>query len=304
MAARNPTREEVEALREKKGVEARPVSKITHVTPNKDNMIGEVTLKPKKSNWEPDPYPFKLPSLNKVIKENLTEECEIFIRRIGTADENIYKELIKQEDRGVLGFFEMIDKFLFSCVKSNIDVDDLAYPDKMAAFLFLLKISYGNDHDLEIMCPACFKKTKQKISIEDDVAIKYFDDEISNPTRIEMNSFGTPYAFWFKLFTIGEERFFMRDDVLLEDQMARVIIRIDGQKEDGSLIDKKDYVEMCSNLNLEDRKKFRKFIANYTSYGTDLNISNFKCMNKECTKHKEDQRVILPFDKILVNANA
>ncbi len=303
MAVRNPTKEEVLALTNQNTIEAKPLSSIKQKIPV-DNTINNVKLKPKKSQWEPNPFAFKLPSLNKVVKSNLSDNNEIYIRRIGTSDENIFKQMVKKESYDINDFFEMINDFLDSCIKSDISVNDLAFIDKMAAFVFLLQISYGNEHDVKLTCPTCFTQTSTKLEIDKEININYIDDKIDNPYKIEMTSYGDVLTFWFKLFTIGEESLFTKDDVSLEKQMTSVLLRVDGKSHDGSLIEKKDYNDICANLNLEDRKKFRKFIADYNSYGTDLTIKTFRCSNNKCKKCKEDQEVVLPIDQILINANS
>ena len=148
----------------------------------------DVVLKPKKSYFEPDPVPYKLISGNHFIKNNLTKNNEIFVRPWNTEDELKISKIKSIDD-----FNRICNEIFMSCIKSDIDVYELALVDKLPLFVFILVITYGSKVSVKSLmdCEQCEKDETVDVTVDllNDLEYKYLPEEMDYPFSLKLTSY-------------------------------------------------------------------------------------------------------------------
>lgn len=263
--------------------------------------VDESMLKPKKSKFEPDPVEFKLPSFGKSIPKHLhkflTEDKSIYIRRITAQEEIILSKLRDRPDQ----ILKTITQCLDSCLKTNIDIKHFMLIDKIPMFLFLIDISYKQKDDkINITCPECKQTQERKISIKDDLKIRYMDKSTKYPLELTTNkSYDTKYIITFDAPTFEHEKLFESEDLEATHLLHNLVLTITDS--DGKNVPKEDWLELINNLDSEDRIRFRDTLSDMTDkFGTDTKI-DFTCSNKGCIVYNKNTKTDIPLDQIFLN---
>lgn len=293
---RNPTPEEVEILRNTTDENVTPLSKAKAKTNNDPGL-----LKPKSSPFEPDPVPFKLPSLNfnNIDPKKLTADYEIYVRRITTLEESKFLEIANDTEN----FMKGINLILSSCIKSNIDVNDLSLIDKIAVFIFIISISYGSEYEIELACDLCDESVERKIDLINDLETKYIPKKTKYPIQVELTSFNN-VTIQLRYPTIGDEDGFLglKKGINMTKQIMSITSDIIGNMPGSSQeITDSDWKEVINNLNSEDRKTIRGIIGEFGNYGKSVSVDHI-CKNKSCEKFNEKQKIAVPLDVIFIKA--
>lgn len=260
------------------------------------------TLKPKDSKYEPTPRLFKLPSMGKSIPSSfqhaLTENKEIYIRRISSTEEKIIAKLRTEPHR----ILNIITEVLEKCIKTNIPMNYYMTLDKIPMFLFLLEISYSDTNNkIEVACPECNKKQLREINISKDINIRYMEKESKYPLSIETkNSYAEKYLIEFDAPLFEHESLFDQEELEAAQLLRNLVINITDVKT-GRTVPKEEWLNLINYLDFDDRIAFRDEIARVSdNYGTDIKI-DFSCENKGCTKADEQIKIDLPLDQIFIN---
>jgi len=288
---RNPSQKELDALADGgiKKVQAIPVSELDL------EKVDEDTLKPI-DNYEPNPVAFKLPSGKTTVRRKyLTDKNEVFIRRMGTSEEAMFKNFMNKD------FLSAIEPQLDACLKTNIKVEELSFIDKIPMYIFLLAITYGKDFTVKCECQMCRKEYDVDIDLEKDAIkkFKYIPDGFEYPKKIQLESYGGDIVAHTYFQTIGENNL-ISDKGTIYDQMLTLMKRIEGTDKNDNKVKEDDRENIIKFLSEADRKKFREWIAEFGEYGTDLMIKKKVCKNESCEFKNKEVELMLPVIDILM----
>lgn len=267
------------------------------------NNHDDVVLKPKKSYFEPDAVPYKLISRNYFIKKNLTKNNEIYVRPWNTDDELKISKISNTED-----FNKICNEIFNSCVKSEIDIYELALVDKLPLFIFILVITYGKDISVKKLmdCDICENDENIDVTIDllKDLEYKYLPDNLEYPFSMKLTSYpkddiNIKYVFP----SIKHEKFFLEkggNDSLI-DSLRHIIIELKGKKSNGKEVTKNDLGDIIKYLNANDKTEIRKTIGEISKYGINLETDKYKCSKEACIHNKERKKIFLTFENILAS---
>jgi hypothetical protein len=259
-------------------------------------------LKPKDSKYEPNPVLFKLPSMGKSIPSNfqhaLTDNKEIYIRRISSTEEKIIAKLRTEPHR----ILNIITEVLEKCIKTNIPMKYYMTLDKIPMFLFLLEISYSDTNNkIEVSCPKCQQKQLREINISKDINIRYMEKDLKYPLSIHTDkSYADKYLIEFDAPLFEHETLFDQEELEAAQLLRNLVINITDLKTNRT-VPKEEWLNLINYLDFDDRIAFRDEIAKISDkYGTDVKI-DFSCENKGCADAGESIKVDLPLDQIFIN---
>ena len=263
----------------------------------------EIVLKPKKSYFEPDPVPYKLISKNYFIKNNLTKNAEIFVRPWNTEDEVKISRINTTED-----FNKICNEIFSSCVKSDIDIYELALVDKLPLFIFILVITYGSKVSVKKLmdCEVCENDSDVDVTVDllKDLEYKYIPDDLEYPFVMKLTSYPKDdITIKYVYPSLKHEKFFLDSGTSdnLIDSLRHIIIEMKGKKANGKDVTKNDLSDIIKYLNADDKTKIRKSIADVSSYGINLETDKYSCSKENCIYNKERKKIFLTFEKILAS---
>lgn len=261
----------------------------------------EIVLKPKKSYFEPDPVKFRLISGNYFIKNNLTKNNEIFVRPWNTEDELKITKIRNIED-----FNRICNEIFQSCVKTDIDIYELALIDKLPLFVFILAITYGNKVPIKSLmnCEICQNNDAIEVTVDllKDLEYVYLPDDLEYPFTLHLSSYPKDNITIRYIYpSLKHEKFFIdnRSQENLFDSLRHIIIEIKGKKANGRDVTKNDLNDIIKFLNAEDKASIKRNIANISDYGMKLETEKYHCSNEKCVYNKEKTNIVLTFEEIL-----
>lgn len=241
--------------------------------------------------FEPKPYPFKLVSGNKIIPaEKLTENNEIFVRRMSYTEKNEFLTLMAKTVQhgetieGIESFFKNSFNFIIkSCVKSNIDYEQLSEIDKIPLFLFIIGLTYGEYFPIS-------KSTKREMGLSEDERIEV---SLLNGLNIAYVPDSFEYPFRFKLsypdtnitMTMHYPR--IKDEALLFSKgngltfIKNLVIKISGTKKNGNDVAKNDTDNIITYLPDEDIEAIRFKMKEFSEFGMGKTTRDFVCDNPD-----------------------
>ena len=302
---RNPTIEEIQRNRESKVNKNVIQKEVAEDLLNKEEASKEtpkVKLKTKTSIFEPNPFPYKLITTNNVVKDNLTDNHEIYVRRMSGEDDIILQKMISVEEHVVV---ESITKILTNCIKTDIDVKNLPLMEKIPLFLFILAISTGEVFDASPVpdCTTCDINTKVPVSIIKDFKTDYMQpNDPEYPKKFLIVSYNeADIEFEIVMPRIGGESTFMKEAETKIDylnKLSLIISKIAGYKPDGSFVEAKDYAEIINFLNDDDKMTIKKIQDEWVEkFGTIYKTTISTCTNSNCCK-KGQEVEFRPYDII------
>jgi hypothetical protein len=259
----------------------------------------EIVLKPKKSYFEPDPVPYKLISGKYFIKNNLTNNGEIYVRPWNTEDELKISKIRSTEE-----FNKICNEIFQSCIKSDIDLYELSMVDKLPLFIFILVITYGSKVSVKKLmeCEVCENDDSISVVVDllKDLDYKYLPDNLEYPFSMKLNSYpkddiSIKYVFP----SLKHEKFFMENNENLIDSLRHIIVEFKGKKANGKEVTKNDLGDVIKYLNAEDKNKIRENITEISKYGINLETDRYMCSKDNCIYNKERKKIFLTFENIL-----
>lgn len=293
---RNASLEEIEKLRMQESVPGKTESAVKSEAPKKEEKSDSI-FKDKKSPFEPEPVPMRLPSGNIFVKNNLTPKNEIYVRRMGAVEENMFYKLLGATEMKIVN--ATIDAVMDNCIRSKIDVYDLALIDKLPIFFKIIKLTYGVI-EIKQLCKSCGVEHIFKFDPVSDLKITYVPSDLEYPKNIKVTSFPNAKINWFVLYpTIRQtSKFFDADMVdvmrMLTDRFEGTIVENGKERE----ITSEDYENILVNLNDDDRQTYRDFLNEFGSYGVQLALSKPFCKTKECELYEKPQEFDIPIEMI------
>lgn len=308
---RNVSLDEIEALRQKNAVDSFPqvddiaVNASDDKTPKKVKKVimDTVEFKPSSSVFEPNGEPVKLPSRNFFIKENLTSDFEIYVKRMGSVEEAIFYNLINQRDPQAIN--EAIDKVIDNCIKTNIRAEDLAIIDKFTVFCKILDMTYG-PIDVNLSCPICNTPQPIRVNLVKDLTVKYLPANFEYPRKIHLTTYDKKkfnLDWYVNALNLGQANKVLVNEANV-DAMLMVTDRIEGTfiNGNGETVSphEEDYGEILRNLNDADRETYRNYMKEFGEYGTNFELKNKHCIQKGCIANTEKQPLELPPEQLFM----
>jgi len=293
---RNPTQEELKLIKEKNIIKSTPKKK--------ENT--EIKSKPT-SIFEPKAEEFILPSGNLEIPEG-----KILVRRMTTIEEGIFQEtvaeMVKEKNLSSALFLESINKVIDNCIKSSdVSVYDLSLIDKSPLFIFILGLTYGFEQTLELQCngnekiEGCKKTFAHKINLG-KLDIKYVPEDYEYPKIISLeDSFDFPVKIELVYPKIGDEAPFISDTPDVLSQFLTMLKNAEGTLPDGNPITEEHYEDICINMHPDDKDKIKKFINDFSEFGSNVYIKKKVCKNPKCVWKEKRQKVLIPMESIFLN---
>lgn len=262
-------------------------------------------LRKRKSYFEPNPIKVKLPSGIKVVdKKYLTDECEIFVRRFSSTEEDILGRT--QTEKTVKGMMSHINEALNSVIKTNINIGQLSLIDKMSLLIFIFAVTYGNELDIADSigeCDTCVPESQKEyaeteglttntviIDLFKDLETKYVPDDFEYPFVITLESYeGSNITITVKYPTISDESIFTSEKADISSIMRNLITNIDGTKANGNKVVKQEWDDIINFLNNTDKIKIKKKIEEFGDFGLQKKCTNFNCSRGEdCSLRKKN----------------
>ena len=296
---RNPTKEEIDTIEKEKGIFAEPAKKPKTKASKLENYSEEkdCVMKPRVSDFEPKAVEFFLPSGTKIVKSpGVTERGSIYIRRLTTVEESIIQNTLlrevmsefgvdgnKQEPLSLSQFLILLNQVINPCIRSDVDIKELAIIDKLPLIVKLISLTYGKDITPRLMCPACEKYEDVTIDLEKDIIISHIPNTYDIPRKITLkDSFDFEVDVYITIPLIADEQYFIGSNIDVLKQFEVIVTDASGTKLDGTAITKKDLGLIVDNLGDDDKKKLREFVSEYSKFGTDLTLKPLKfCKNSK-----------------------
>lgn len=299
----NASLEELEKLKQANSAEGMTEEEIK--TPEEPKPVvsekKDISIKPKKSIFEPDPKPFKLASGDRFVK---VPKNEIQVRRMGAAEESLFYKLISNNNLTAIN--NTMDMVIDACVKTDIDIYDLSLIDKLPIFLFIQHLTYG-PLQMNPICPDCGSEWPFTLDLL-SLKVNYLPQKFEYPFKYKMTSFKGANIYWYITYpTIKQSSEYFEQDML--SGLKLLTLKFEGTIKDPATgetreISEADYESIIENLNDDDMQAFRDFQNDFGSYTTEMTFTVPKfCQNKICPQFGKDQTFDVPtnmlFDRII-----
>lgn len=235
--------------------------------------------------------------------KHINDNSEILVRRMTAVEEGFFYDMFKKENTGdLLVFFEVINKVLEQCVRSNIDYYELNIIEKVPLFMFVLALTYGSIHEFIFKCNECNKEYKVNLDIIEDLETFYPDENDNIPYKIKLTSY-LPYEIFLYISTprMKFEKEYLKEDSSWFEKLSLINHGIEGVIKEKEITEE-DYDEILKNLNTEDTKNIKEINNKFTKeFGINLSDINIKlCSNNECSLYNKVQQLSLPIDYIFI----
>jgi hypothetical protein len=291
LAIRNPSKEELEALKKGKvePLVSNPIEK--QPTIQTKQVWNADELKPKKSRFEPDPQKFYLPSGIKFV-----ETGYLWVRRMNTEEESKFANY-NSDLSSVNSFNVIINSVLNGTVKSNYPINELPLFDKLPLFLFIIGISFGdkiNINKIKKDCEDCTEEYEFIINYNSDGVYTIMPETKNHPFVITLESFEHPYTVCFHYPKIKNETSIANKDISLV--LSDLIIYL--RDNNGIDIPKEEWAELIRWINLEDKLKISENINTLNSFGTTIKFPTTNCTNPGCKL----QEVVVKTEELFTNS--
>lgn len=282
---RNPTNEELENY--KKRNQNKNVYKQSESTSQPAQTIGGVKLKPKNSPFEPNSTPYRLITTNNVIKENLSENQEIYVRRTSAFEDAIISSFEGKTQEKIL---EGINQILINCTKTDFDIKHLPLSEKFPLFIYILSMSVGKKFNAAPVpgCSICTDETVVEMDIIEDFPKNYMEPNAADyPAQIQLTSYaGADITLSLEFPRIYSEGVFLKNVNAFQDhidKILQIVTQAQGKLEDGRNISNTDIVDIVTYLNDEDKNSIRDIVNSWDqNFGVSYKSKVQNCSNPSC----------------------
>lgn len=311
---KNASLEEIEKLKKQMAVEATQAPNTTsiHTTTTTSQNIHTTTttethntvkLKPAQSIFEPKPVPIKLPSRNLVVTHDLTENHEIYIKRMSSVEEGLLYNIVGISDTTQIN--QTLDRIIDNCIKSQISVYELSLIDKLTVLMNIFYLTYG-EFNVDIECKECRKKHAYTINLRDDLLTTYVPDDIEYPHKIHLTTYdeyGFNLDWYITYFTIEQANDILTQNtidlmLLITHSITGTYINDKGEKAQPT---PDLYKDILYNLNDIDRNAYREFLNKFGEYGTQFILPKHYCRTIGCIANINKKPLELPYEQIFMH---
>lgn len=305
---RNPSPTELKELMKKGTVEAdydenieqkeekeTEIKVISPISTNIDSII-----KPDESVFSPEKHLYKLVcGLHNYphFKGYLTDNGEIYVRRMSATDTSYFIDIMKEEV-SFKNFNKAITKIINNCVRTNIDTGKLYLIEKMALFIFIVSLTYGDKISFKATCPECGTVYNLELLLS-DIPIIMMDNNVDIIKNVKLETYKNPIDLYLHFPYICEEDIYLSADA--EQSLLLLVNDIVGKRPDGQDINEEDYLDIMKYLNDDDTKKIKDAMDSISEYGIQLDDIDVKlCKTKGCSLKNKNQKVSLPIETIFM----
>lgn len=219
------------------------------------------------------------------IEVELPSECRIYkledpaapvtLRPMNFEDEKVLVNAKKNQDPTNI----IIDR-----CSTNINVSELLSMDKLYLLMKLREISYGDDYQTNIICPACKAENPTTVKIS-ELNVNPVPDDFVDPVEVMLP--GIQKMIKIKRPRVKDERIFSEGSLL--DNLWRFVIEIGGHT------DKAVIAKVIERLPIKDSRTIIN--AMKTDYGVDTRVK------MACNECQEVSVVELPIDSNFFDVN-
>ena len=314
---RNPSAEEIKKIATKDAVQgkSKPIHKLVDLqnpkmkptTQTNVSIINEVVQQgvnplgmKESSAFEPEPVLFKLPSNNFILPH-----ASIFVRRMTTVEEGFFQGVIQQmyDDKrlNTSAFLEAINRTLDNCIRSNVSVYDLSLIDKIPIFIKILTLTYGSKHKFMLTCMECGKAFEHELDIS-KLNVRSVPANYQYPKILPLkDSFKFPVTLTLSYPLIRDEALWTDDNATPVMKFVTMIQHAEGEMPDGTPLSEEHFTSIASNLGDDDKKEIKKFIIEFSKFGSDIKTNTLVCLDNKCASYKKKQEVIIPIETLFLN---
>ena len=171
---------------------------------------------------------------------------------------------------------DIVSKLLEKSVK-GVNIEELLSMDKMFLLMKVREISYGDNYEFNITCPACESEIKTSLRLSEHLNMTHVPDDLEDPREIELPRLKVKAQVRFPR---SREEVFLSDSEEVYKNMYRFVVSIDGNP-DPVFISK-----ALKRMHIQDIKKLITEI-NKGEYGVNPRFI-FEC--PECS-HTETMAV-------------
>lgn len=171
---------------------------------------------------------------------------------------------------------DIVSKLLEKSIE-GVNVDDLLSMDKMFLLMKVREVSYGDNYDFRVTCPACESEIKTSLSLSNHLNMTQVPDHLEDPREITLPRLKTKAEVRFPR---SKEEAFLSNPEEVYKNMYRFVVSIDGNP-DPVFISK-----ALKRMHIQDIKKLIAEI-NKGEYGINPRFI-FEC--PECS-HSETMAV-------------
>lgn len=270
---------------------------------NVNPFDSEESIKPAESMFAPKIYPHKLVcgKHNYPNIKHINDDGTIYIRRFTMLEENLFKKLAQSYT--LKKFFEVINKSIEGCVRSNIDIYKLSMIEQLNLFVRIYSLTFDGHIEQETKCENCEFTDKVDINIDKDVKTNYMTSKDFIIRDIKLTSYEEPFIIRIKYPTLEEQTIYIDEEVEWANKIKLMVDRIDNGLENGYQVKKDDYLDIITNINQVDKAKLKEFIKEITdNFGISFIVENkFVCENKKCNLYNKSQNVELDLETFFKN---
>lgn len=301
---RNPSPEDLDKLKNEHDVVAESSVPNKVIDNNKIVNLRDLDSLPVKTDsiFSPEKHKYKLILPRNYYKDlqHINEDNTILIRRMTAIEEGFFYDMLKEQKIDLLIFFDVINKALSECVRTNIDFYKLNIIEKVPLFIKILSLTYGNTHEFKFKCNECGNKYQVSINLDEDLDVIYAEQETEIPFKIKLETYKAFDVFLYVSTPIMKhETSYLNSSNSWFEKLKLLTYKIEGVI-NNKVITEDDYDEILSNLNSTDIKKIKEINQKFTvEYGMNLSDINIQlCNNMDCSLYKKTQQLALPLDVI------
>lgn len=122
---------------------------------------------------------------------------------------------------------DLVSKLLEKSVE-GVDVDDLLSMDKLFLLMKVREVSYGDNYEFNITCPACTSDIKTSLILSQHLNMTQVPDDLEDPRKVKLPRLGV-YAE--VRFPRSREEIFLNDAEEVHKNMYRFVMSIDGNSD-------------------------------------------------------------------------
>ena len=201
---------------------------------------------------------------------------------------------------------EALNRLLSSCItEPKMNINDLLIADKSHLIIKLRQLSYGDEYNFEVKCPACGRKYNDYVKLSELPTTFLPDGTVPEDLQVFLERCGKTVAF--RLLTGHDEikikqkqtnrvKYGSARDMLDESYIDRLMLSIVSV--DGEHLSEKDLHEFVEHLPVIDSEKLRDKIEEYSA-GIDIEIDS-PCPYQDC---ENENVMMMPIDANFFRAN-
>ena len=174
---------------------------------------------------------------------------------------------------------DIVSKLLEKSIE-GVNVDELLSMDKMFLLMKVREVSYGDNYEFNITCPACTSEIKTSLNLSEHLNMTQVPDDLGDPREVTLPRLKVKAEVRFPR---SREEVFLNDSEEVYKNMYRFVVSIDGNN-DPVFISK-----ALKRMHIQDIKKIISEI-NKGEYGVNPRFIF------ECPECRHNETMAIPMD--------